>query len=558
MQTYTPSGLSVTQSLTMLFEKNQRPSALPSTCAAYHLSPHGTLFADIIQATTEESRAPQLLCIQAALGVGAFALQDKVVVERPNDGKSIPVSLLVIGIAKSGERKSSVMEAFMGPVTSFLAAQEDKHLQPRQRYLEEVEIWEKTRRRLVSACAEAQAHSLVDSEKNCHANKQKRPLTLQQAEKALNLHLERKPSPPASAGVGVLSDATPQAIPKFIKERGLRSLGIITPEGEEILTNGIKHKSSILNKGYSGEATQRYRVGEGDQSYDVPITTCIFVQPDVAHQAFGAPGAKMRGTGMNARALMAFPASTQGFRALSPPADTSSGTILSDMPSISNRSSLDIPLINRKYRRWISKQLNRSRCYSEIKKVKLKLIREAQVLWYQAYNECEAEMRPGGRYEHFTDLASKFPDQWLRVAGVIHGYNHEFSDDISVDTLRVAFSIVNAFSVEFERLFAPIKEEDKQLFTLEKYLRGKRQQQFRYLPKKVITANGPLRPVSRLDVALHTLSQRGEIGVLTYPRYNQRGHATRPITIIDLYPHHRHDEWCLQQAINMTYQLQSI
>lgn len=386
------------------------------------------------------------------------------------------------------------------------------------------------------------------------ADKTKKATTVERARQALAQHDANVPTPPRLSSTGILGNTTPQAIPKFINESGIQSLGIMTPEGEEFLTNGIKHSSSMLNKMYSHEAIQNQRVGEGNQDHDIPATVLIFVQPDVADQTLGNSTfskSKMRGSGTLARAIFAYPPSTQGHRFIvEPNADNFS-------PIVPQENYLDVPATKKRYRRWVSDQLNRSDRAAEKTKSRLKLSREAQALWYQGFNECEMQIQPNGRYTDFKDHASKLPDQWLRVAGIIHCYNHRCESEISALTLQSAMHIVNACSNDFQKAFAKISKEDKHLFSLRKYLEDKRQQH-RYLPKKVITANGPVRPVSALDVALHTLYQRGEILISQYPRYNRNGQATRPITMIDLYPHWMFNQQELQQAINATYQLDQL
>lgn len=143
-------------------EPSQRPPALPPQEAPPLLSPRGTLFSDIVTAIQVDHQVPGLLCAQAALGVGALVLQDKVVVERPNDGEAIPVSLLVIGVAESGGRKSRIFKELVGPVMAYLQGQKTKTGWAAQDYANRMEIWEKTRKQLVNILAKAEAAALTE------------------------------------------------------------------------------------------------------------------------------------------------------------------------------------------------------------------------------------------------------------------------------------------------------------------------------------------------------------------------------------------------------------
>ena len=71
----------------------------------------------------------------------------------------------------------------------------------------------------------------------------------------------------------------------------------------------------------------------------------------------------------------------------------------------------------------------------------------------------------------------------------------------------------------------------------------------RFFPKRILTANGPLRPVARLDAALLELARNCEINLFPVPTRNQRGQATKPLMIVDLNPQLIVDQWLLNQAV---------
>lgn len=140
---------------------HQRPPALPPPDKTWPIhGPYRGLFTDITNLVATEDQVPAVLCAQAALAIGALALQNQVAVERPNDGSSVPVSALIVGIAASGERKSQIIRRFMQPLMSYLAAQEDREAWAR--YQKERAHWEKTHKRLNNELARAYAHQLIE------------------------------------------------------------------------------------------------------------------------------------------------------------------------------------------------------------------------------------------------------------------------------------------------------------------------------------------------------------------------------------------------------------
>ena len=112
-----------------------------------------------------------------------------------------------------------------------------------------------------------------------------------------------------------------------------------------------------------------------------------------------------------------------------------------------------------------------------------KLSKDALAIWYQGRAELDIQLRPGGRYEQFRDHGNRLPEQWLRVALVIHGYNQRDHDEISAHTLRQAIVLVNSFSTEFQNVFRPTSQEERDTVKLLKWINDKRSQGFRYIGK---------------------------------------------------------------------------
>lgn len=372
--------------------------------------------------------------------------------------------------------------------------------------------------------------------------------SVEELEAILAEHLKNAPAPAPSIGAAILSDATPAAIPKFIKENCVQSLGIISAEAEEFLNKGIKHQSSTLNKGFSGEKTDKHLAGRGDESYDIPMTTLLFGQPKVMEKAFGGENNKMRGTGTIARGLFSFPASNVGFRPYQ--SNTTIGEMIGKFAS-------NGPSDPQRYHRWASEMLHMNQCQlaNGAKRTPLRLSQEALDHWYLGRAEVELQLRPGGRYAEHRDHGNRLPEQWLRVAAVLHGYNHGLDGDISLSTLKLAILLVNCFSTEYQRIFSHTSQEDKDLMTLGQWIEEKRHQNRRYIAKSFVTTGTSLRPVSRLNIALRTLHQNRQIGILEVPCKNHKGQATKPMTVIDLFPGDPVNAWLLELAVFEARQL---
>lgn len=526
------------------------PMVLPQPAINYPTGVEGELFNNIIVTLQQKTKAPFPLCVQAALGVGAFLLQRLYELKSPS-GHTTPASLVIIGILGATGGKSTIMEKFISIIEEFINSHQALNQDADKKYLDDKEVWDQTYKVLMRNLAKANAEVMTKRQGDDVAQYQRAVIKAKKFEKSLEQHRKTAPIPPPALGLGVLSDATPAAIPKYIKDNRIKNLAIISAEAEEFLTKGIKNHSSTLNKGFSGEKTNKHLATRGNESHNVPMTTILFGQPYIMEKAFGGGNNRMRGTGTIARGLFCCPPSNVGYQ------HSSGGSIFTKPIDYQCRPPLDDPDAESRYQAWATCLLekNATANAADASRTRLRLSQAATDLWYSGRAELDLELRPGGRYFEFQDHGNRLPEQWLRVALVIHGYNHLGEEEISGDTLRLAMNLVNSFSTEFQNIFRPISQEERDLTKVEKWLNEKREQNLRYIGKSFVTTGNPLRPVARLNMALHILSQRGNIGILAIPCFNSKGQATKNLTVIDLYPGQPDNKWALEQAIYEAKQL---
>jgi hypothetical protein len=545
------------------------PPVLPFPSPFYSTGMAGELFNDIIHTYQQESKAPPTLCVQAALGVGAFLQQGLVELESPT-GHTTPASLLLFAAVEPAAGKSSVMDKFTAPISEFIDTHTAKHQKLADEHSQEKERWERTRKALVRKLSKAETEAdVMLAEAEAEEKKQedvdvelpteagasseidcpKYQATIKRIkvlEHALKKHKSKAPSLPATVGLGILSEATPAAITKFIKDNRIQSLAIISPEGEEFLSKGIKNQSSVLNKGFSGEKTSKQLVTRGDESHNAPITALIFGQPYIMEKALGGDNNRMRGTGTLSRCLFTCPPSNIGYQH-----HWSTNSTNYFQPNV------DGPATEKNYHLWAAELLDQNvKLYeSGGSRRRLKLSKDALDIWYQGRAELDIQLRPGGRYEQFRDHGNRLPEQWLRVALVIHGYNQREQDEISAQTLRQAIGLVNSFSTEFQNVFRPTSQEDHDVMKLRKWINDKRSQGVRYIGKSFATTGSSLRPVARLNNALQILQQNYEIGIGTIPCVDQKGRSTKPMAMLDLTPTFPAEQQALNYAVNQTRML---
>ncbi|MBK1618583.1 hypothetical protein CKO42_09055 [Lamprobacter modestohalophilus] len=511
-------------------------SVLPPPTLDYLIGCEGERFADSVHEVQALTMAPLALCLQSALGVGALLMQGVGEVEAP-DGRITPASLFLVGIAEPAEGKSSVLNYFLKPIEDALEADKDAQSAQREQYELDLEVWEQIRKRMVRDLAKARVEEAL-SERGAESEALLEALapSAEELETALHKHLTQKPTPPRSIGLAIVSDITSAAFSTLIKEAQAKSIGIFTGEPQEFLSRGIKQDSSFLNKGYSGEKTTRYRANRGDESHDIPKTVLLLGQPAIIENAFGGEKNPLRDSGTVARCLFTFPPSTVGYR-----------TYTTDVASHQAR----IERFQDAYRRWVVEliEINRRHFVDGAARKRIRLCPQAQDVWFRLRADVEQATRPGGRYAQHRDHGQRIPEQVLRVAVVIHGYNQGLEGDISVATLSQAIHLVNGFSTEYQRIFRTFSREEKDVMNVLEWVQAQRALNRRYVPKRFASANTSVRPVARLDVALQVLLQNREIDIIQCPSKNQRGIATKPILMIDVFPFYPGDGRLLEQAV---------
>jgi|JTFN01.1.fsa_nt_gb hypothetical protein len=105
-----------------------------------------------VRAVVEATQAPQSMVLQAALGMGSFALGPHLRVKAPN-GQLITLQIYCVGVAESGERKTTVLDYFIDPIQELMDDFEIQNKEIMHQYKNDMETWKAIRRRIISQIA---------------------------------------------------------------------------------------------------------------------------------------------------------------------------------------------------------------------------------------------------------------------------------------------------------------------------------------------------------------------------------------------------------------------
>lgn len=431
---------------------------------------------DAVSDLVNQLQAPAPMITSAVLAAASLACQDKIDVKR-GDGDAGPVSLNLIVIAESGERKSAVFREVFKPIFAVDEKHRSRYERERQEYERELAVW--------TTVKKAIEKKIINNKKIFSSADQ---LTEQ-----LSKHLECEPTAPQLKAL-VVQNTTIDALMQFLHYRG-GSAGLLSDEGGLFFKSRLTSNLAPLNSIWSGDPIVVDRLDSSRSmalSKDSRLTSLIMVQPKTLDDFLRSKGELSRDNGYLARFLICHPLSRQGSR------HVGGGSF---MPSSYGKDNF--------HRRLIEV------LESNEKKV-LRLSVEAEAVWFEFYNKIETDLSPIGYLSGCKDAGSKAPEIALRLAAIFHHMSQSESNLISVWDMQLARTVISRYLEEFVRLFAPTPPVDSKAADaneLHAWLLKEQAKRADYqaVEKRKILSHGPakFRSRSRRDEALDTLRSWG-------------------------------------------------
>lgn len=461
---------------------NQTSAPQPYPFDAFHL---------VIKAAAEEVwrniQAPDALIGMEFLTNMSAAAQGLYDVRLPT-GQTRPLSLNLMNLADSGERKSGVHSCVGEPLYAFDESRTLKYETDLADYLLQYRIWKAIdtglRRQLTKLVQKGQAIDEV-----CR----------QVAE-----HEKCKPVKPRLRRI-MRHNATERAIMEALEGDG-ESIGFICDEGEIIIKGGALKQTGTINKMWDGAFMLSLDRSDGVSIFvrNPRVTISYMVQREVLKELLDRRGNVLRGSGHWARYLIGCPASTQGTRYVFQ----------------ANNQWHHLPNFHERMRELLN-EFGRRIDNGIVARETLEFSEDAIARWIELTNLTESMLRPWGYLHDIKDFASKALEITGRVAALFHVFSRQ-QGSISVDTLNRAIRVVEWHLNEFKRLFSPetaIPQEHVDAQVLEHYLFvNYYRRNFTFAQRTLVLKSGPIRPVSRLDAALNCMIARGNVWITVGPK----------------------------------------
>lgn len=367
----------------------------------YPVQALGGILGPAVERMAEVIGVPQALAAQSVLAASALGTQGHAGLQL--DGRNYPLSLYLITVAASGDRKTAADRCALLPARQW-----------------EREQWQRYREQLARyRAAQRQAQRIKPGD----------------PEPANGMSLEAEPSAPRL----ITTDPTIEALIKGLCH-DLPSMGLFCDEGGQFLGSSTMSRDNrlkavtTLSSLWDGSPIDRARsmVGESLRAYDRRLSLHLMLQPYLAMQLLSDP--LLQGQGILGRCLMTWPTSLAGQRSY-------------QAVDLSKEAAV------RRYHHRLSALFYQPWSLSAdgaLQLSKLSLSPLARRRWIDLHDAIEAQLGEFGELASVRPSGSKAADNLLRVAGILAVV--EESSVVEVDHIQRASALVGYYLTEIQRL----------------------------------------------------------------------------------------------------------
>ncbi|MCK9542486.1 MAG: YfjI family protein [Novosphingobium sp.] len=395
-------------------------------------------------------QCPLPCAANSVLAVAALAAQGQANAVLPiGQGKITPLSLFLLTVLESGERKSSADSMALKPVRDF------------EREIAEAEAGERATYQVKVAAYEANAKHLTNKLKSDRAA----------LEAALH-DLGSAPQPPLLSVLAPSGDQTMEGLFR-IYQHGRPSLAMLCDDaatflgGHSLKAEQKAGTTANLCRAWDGSKLERIRGGDGViVLYDRRLACHLMVQPGVASGFLS--DAQLADQGLLARFLLSAPAGRAGTRFRD---DT-------EYQSLARQAAADLEDYNNAVHTLLRQPVrwkNDSDRTLGVELDQLHFTADARALYVSFANAIEAELGPAASLGTVKAFASKLPENAARIAGILTLMADPNATWIEDVTLADAIELAKYYLAEAIRLVAAgaVEPDLRQAENLREWLIGR-------------------------------------------------------------------------------------
>lgn len=437
----------------------------------------------VVNDLEDSIQAPRALIFSAVLSSISLSLQGLVDVRKPSGGVS-PCSLMLLSIAESGDRKSTVDKVALKAVRDIQCEQDIEYERLVSRWKIQHKVWgiqQRTAQKRIEKAA-------IKCEETLE-------LEVRYAEV-----LGFEPVHPRRFKL-LYEDSSSEALFRGLYQN-YPSAGVVSSEGGGALKGAALNDFSKQNALWSGDGVYVDRISrEGFTLNNARLTVSLMVQPGVFEDYMSKRGGLSKSSGYWARFLVCSPESIQGNR---------------DFDISDNfAESVNVEVLYRVISGFVG--LNVGKLVGEdFSRSVLEFDDQAKLEWIAFSRFVEAHIADGGFWSSMKDHASKLADNVARLAALFHCFeNGCVEGKISKEMMVAAINLGLWYSGEYAKIFSRDGRLESDARTLISWMLSKTTTGGSSFPKGYILKYGPsrLRKKSDLDEIIVYLQSKGFIGV---------------------------------------------
>ncbi len=425
-----PRGTQNSGSVLVAKEKTEAPRPLVREIAPggeYPIEALGQVLGDAVRAIGNIVQVPLALAAGSALAAASLAVQAHADVVLPiGDGRARPLSIYLLTIAHSSDRKSTADDFALRAVKEYEAALTTIYQNDFMIYQNKKSAFDREKEKILKGTRKGAAPTSATIES----------ISFEIAA------LGDEPHPPLLPSL-TIQEPTIEGLAKLF-QLGRPSLGLFSTEGAQMITGyGMRDDRKLATAGglsmlWDGDTFKRTRITDGN--YALPgrrLTLHLMVQPEVARRLLSDP--ELADQGWTSRILIGAPVSLAGTR-LFREADPSCLESL-------NRFEGKIAEILRK--NLPLKEGTRN----ELKPRGLTFSPAAKGTWVSFHDEIETGIGRGGKFEQIKASAGKLAEHAARISGILTLIENFAATEVSAEAMENGCKLARFYADEALRLF---------------------------------------------------------------------------------------------------------
>lgn len=355
-------------------------------------------------------QAPDAICAQSVLGAAALVCQSFANISI--DGREVILSLFLITVAESGDRKTATDNIALRPIYEWQKMLSFSYREDLKKFILSKEMWDYKKKEWLKNPSNS---DFIEQEPHAPL----RPLIL-------------------------VEEPTYEGIVKYLAI-GQPSIGLFSDEGSRFFGGHAMNRDNQLktigglSSLWDGKPISRLRSGDGDTLlYGRRASLHLMIQEVVLEQLM--KNKMIEHQGFLPRCLISFPLSTAGKR-----------------PYVEKNVREDSAII--KYYERLNLLLDKEfpvapypAPQNELIPRKMTLTAEAKNEWICYHNSIDRDLAPGKRLELIRRFSNKAAEHVLRLAGILSMIEHIEADEIEVEYIRRGIVLVEYYITETLRI----------------------------------------------------------------------------------------------------------